>query len=208
MLLLALALLFACPPWAPAAGPALQDEKTKEDSKKPETPPEEPPKVTEHEIALPGGPLKYRAIAGRLPLKEEDGKKKADVFYVAYEQMGGGDSVPRPLMFAFNGGPGSSSVWLHLGTLGPRRVEMSQDGLSARPPYRMVDNPETWLAFADLVFIDPVTTGYSRAAAGEDDSQFHGVSEDVRSVAEFIRLYTTRSKRWLSPKYLAGESYG
>ncbi|HTF87383.1 MAG TPA: peptidase S10, partial [Planctomycetota bacterium] len=98
--------------------------------------------------------------------------------------------------------------WLHLGTIGPKRVDMSEDGLSAKPPYKLVDNPDTWLEFADLVFIDPVTTGYSRAATGEDDSQFHGVSEDVRSVAEFIRLYTTRSKRWLSPKFLAGESYG
>jgi carboxypeptidase C (cathepsin A) len=88
------------------------------------------------------------------------------------------------------------------------RAEMSEDGLSAKPPYKLVPNADTWLDFADLVFIDPVTTGYSRAATGEDDAQFHGVSEDVRSVAEFIRLYTTRNERWLSPKYLAGESYG
>lgn len=169
------------------------------------------PTVTHHELVLPSGALRYSATAGRLGLKDEDGTARADVFYVAYERSDAGDLAARrarPLIFAFNGGPGSSSVWLHMGTIGPRRVAMSADGLQARPPYSVVDNAETWLDFADLVFIDPVTTGYSRAAAGQDAKQFHGVDEDVRSVAEFIRLYTTRNGRWSSPKYLAGESYG
>src|SRR5688572_16892134 len=205
MLFLPLALL--CASLMPFQEPESSDEK-QDERKKAEKPVEEPPKVTQHELAIAGGTLGYRASAGRLPLKDEDGKKKADVFYVAYEKDGVSDSALRPLIFAFNGGPGSSSVWLHLGTIGPKRVDMSEDGLSAKPPYKLQGNPDTWLEFADLVFIDPVTTGYSRAAKGEDDSQFHGVSEDVRSIAEFIRLYTTRSKRWLSPKYLAGESYG
>jgi carboxypeptidase C (cathepsin A) len=219
MQFLALALGCLAPACVPAAPLALQDDKpaeakpqgdaSKEDPKaKSDAPAEESPNVTEHRLVLAGGALDYRATAGRLPLKDEDGKRKADVFYVAYEKLGVQDLAARPLIFAFNGGPGSSSVWLHLGTIGPRRVEMSADGLSAKPPYRLVDNQETWLEFADLVFVDPVTTGYSRAATGEDDGQFHGVQEDVRSVAEFIRLYTTRAKRWLSPKYLAGESYG
>jgi carboxypeptidase C (cathepsin A) len=118
------------------------------------------------------------------------------------------DPVTRPITFAFNGGPGSSSVWLHLGALGPKRVLMGPEGLGANPPYALGDNDACWLDFTDLVFIDPVSTGYSRPAEGESASQFHGYEEDLRAVAEFIRLYTTRAQRWGSPKFLAGESYG
>ena len=130
------------------------------------------------------------------------------MFYVAYTR----DDVPgaarRPITFAFNGGPGSSSVWLHMGALGPKRVDMGTDGEQPKPPYRLVDNDDTALEFTDLVFIDPVTTGFSRAAPGEQDKQFHGFDGDLESVAEFIRLYLTRFERWTSPKFLAGESYG
>jgi carboxypeptidase C (cathepsin A) len=118
------------------------------------------------------------------------------------------DPATRPITFAFNGGPGSSSVWLHLGALGPKRVVMGDDGLTPAPPFKLADNEHAWLDFTDLVFIDPVSTGYSRPVDGESASQFHGYDEDIRSVGEFIRLYTTRFKRWPSPKFLAGESYG
>lgn len=163
---------------------------------------------TQHELALDGKKLAYTATAGTLVLREEDGKEKASVFYVAYLRNGTIDPAQRAVTFAFNGGPGSSSVWLHLGALGPKRVDLGPDGLGSSPPFRLVDNPSTWLEFTDLVFVDPVTTGFSRAAPGEKDDAYHGVDGDVKSVAEFIRLWTTRNARWASPKFLAGESYG
>ena len=118
------------------------------------------------------------------------------------------DSSKRPITFTFNGGPGSASVWLHLGAFGPRRVEMGDAGALLPPPYKLVDNESSLLDVTDLVFIDPVSTGYSRAVPGEAPKQFHGIQEDVQSVGDFIRLYATRNKRWTSPKFLAGESYG
>jgi carboxypeptidase C (cathepsin A) len=185
-----------------------EDKPTSDKGDKDDKNKEEKPVVTTHSVTIGGQQIDYVATAGRLALKEEDGKKKADVFYVAYTRSGVTDLSKRPVTFSFNGGPGSSSVWLHLGTLGPRRVLLSDDGLTAKPPYELVDNAESWLDLTDLVFIDPVTTGYSRAVPGENDDQFHGVKEDVQSVGEFIRLYTTRNQRWGSPKFLAGESYG
>ncbi|MBK7875836.1 MAG: peptidase S10 [Planctomycetes bacterium] len=163
---------------------------------------------TQHELALDGQKLSYTATAGTLLLRAEDGKKKASVFFVAYTKNGVADPAERPVTFSFNGGPGSSSVWLHLGALGPKRVDLGPEGLGAPPPGRLVPNASSWLAFTDLVFIDPVSTGFSRAAPGETPDEYHGVDGDVRSVAEFIRLWTTRSARWASPKFLAGESYG
>lgn len=164
--------------------------------------------VTSHTLAVDGRELAYSARAGTLELARENGEARARVFFVAYTLDGIEDLSARPITFCFNGGPGSSSVWLHLGTIGPRRVELSDEGWAPAPPYRVVPNRETWLDDSDLVFVDPVTTGYSRPAEGEPDSDFHGVDQDVESVAEFIRLYTTRYRRWASPKYLAGESYG
>jgi carboxypeptidase C (cathepsin A) len=163
--------------------------------------------VTQHTVALDGRALAYTARAGTIGLAEETGEPRASVFFVAYT-LDDTESSERPITFCFNGGPGSSSVWLHLGTIGPRRVELSPEGWAPPPPYRAVDNEHTWLAFSDLVFVDPVTTGYSRPAEGEGGPGFHGVDQDIESVAEFIRLYTTRYQRWASPKYLAGESYG
>lgn len=154
-----------------------------------------------------GQDLHYTATAGTLLLLKDDGKPKASMFYVAYT-LDGADPAKRPITYAFNGGPGSSSVWLQIGALGPRRVALSPEGMPVPPPYHMVDNEQTALVFTDLVFIDPVTTGYSRAAPGEDPKQFHGLEGDLSSVAEFIRLFTTKFDRWQSPKYLAGESYG
>jgi carboxypeptidase C (cathepsin A) len=157
---------------------------------------------------LNGQKIPYTATAGTLILKKEDGKPWASMFYVAYTRDDTPDPSKRPLTFSFNGGPGSSSVWLHLGALGPKRVAMGPNGEQPKPPYHLVDNPDTALEFTDLVFIDPVSTGFSREAPGENSSQFHGFEGDLKSVAEFIRLYSVQAERWASPKFLAGESYG
>ncbi|WP_188984671.1 S10 family peptidase [Saccharopolyspora thermophila] len=169
---------------------------------------------THHSITVAGAELAYTATTGRIVLREEvheDGrfqgyKPKAEVFVTAYVADGGGPD--RPVTFAFNGGPGSSSVWLHVGLLGPRRVISGDAGALAPPPYGLADNAETLLAHSDLVFIDPVSTGYSRAVEGGKPGEFHGYQGDIESIGEVIRLWTTRNGRWMSPKYLAGESYG
>jgi carboxypeptidase C (cathepsin A) len=173
----------------------------------PAPPAEEKTSRTQHTVHAAGQDLHYTAIAGTLLLKKDDGKPKASIFYVAYT-LDGADPVRRPLTFAFNGGPGSSSVWLHMGALGPRRVPLTPEGQAVAPPYHEIDNENTALAFTDLVFIDPVTTGFSRNAPGEDPQQFHGLEGDLESVSEFIQLYLSRYQRWDSPKFLAGESYG
>lgn len=162
---------------------------------------------TKHSIKTDDGILEYKATTGTLLLKDESGKVKASVFFVAYTKEGVDDLTHRPVAFCFNGGPGSSSVWLHMGVLGPRRVELSASGCTTLP-YRLIDNPQTILNVTDLIFIDPVSTGYSRVAPGEDAKQYHSVEGDIKSVAEFIRLYTTKFNRWASPKFIAGESYG
>lgn len=164
-------------------------------------------KITSHETTIEGQSIKYTATAGMLPLLDDAGKTKAQVFFVAYERA---DQEPaqRPIMFAFNGGPGSSSVWLHMGAIGPKRVEMGPEGEALPPPAKVVPNEHSWLDVCDLVFIDPVSTGYSRPAEGENPGQFHGLNEDVGAVGNFIRLYCTRYQRWASPKFLVGESYG
>ncbi|MGH9171048.1 MAG: S10 family peptidase [Acidimicrobiales bacterium] len=171
--------------------------------------------TTRHELVTATGPLAYTTEAGRVVLREEtleDGvfrgaKAKAEMFLVSYV-ADSTDGTPRPVTFAFNGGPGSSSVWLHLGLLGPRRVVMGDVGALAPPPYGLTDNAETLLAHSDLVFIDPVSTGYSRVVEGDKAADFHGYQRDLDSVGEVIRLWTSRHDRWLSPKYLIGESYG
>ena len=165
--------------------------------------------TTDHQITVRAELLKYKATAGTLAQKDESGKAKANMFFVAYEkQPASEDPARRPITFVFNGGPGAAAVWLHLGVAGPKRVWLDDTGDPPAPPYHLVDNDDTWLTTTDLVFIDPVGTGYSRAASGEKAEQFYGVEEDVRAVAEFIRLYLTRYQRWTSPKFLAGESYG
>ncbi len=179
---------------------------------KPLPEPEEKQVQTQHTLTLDGVVIAYTATAGTILLheeKEKEGPKpKAAVFYVAYTKDGVDDPATRPITFCFNGGPGSSSVWLHLGLFGPRRVDLGDEGHLPEPPYRLVDNAYSLLDETDLVFIDPVSTGYSRAVPGEEAKQFHDFARDIASVGEFIRLYTTRNGRWLSPKYLAGESYG
>jgi len=177
------------------------------DEKKPPAP-EEKIVQTKHSVKIGGQEIKYTATAGTILLKLEDGTPKASIFYVAYAKDDASDASQRPLTFSFNGGPGSASVWLHLGLFGPRRVQMGDAGALLPPPYKLVNNDVSLLDVSDLVFIDPVSTGYSRAVPGEAPKQFHGITEDVESVADFIRLYATRNKRWSSPKFLAGESYG
>ena len=162
---------------------------------------------TQQEVIINGVPISYKAIAGNLLLRDEKEAPKASIFFVSYTKENVDDSKQRPITFCFNGGPGSSSVWLHVGVLGPRRVYLTEKG-NAVPPFRLVDNEFSILDLTDLVFIDPVSTGYSRAIPVEDAKKFHGVEEDIKSVAEFIRLYVTRYNRWDSPKFLAGESYG
>jgi carboxypeptidase C (cathepsin A) len=162
---------------------------------------------TKHQVVINGQSLNYRAVAGTLILRDEKCKPKASIFYISYTKEGINNLSERPITFCFNGGPGSSSVWLHLGVLGPKRVFLSENG-EALPPYHLVDNEFSILDMTDLVFIDPVSTGFSRAIPSEDAKNFHGVEEDIKSVAEFIRLYLTRNQRWDSPKFIVGESYG
>lgn len=168
---------------------------------------EKPPVVTHHQITVDGKALKYTATAGRLPIKRGDGKIEAEMFYVAYT-LEGQDAAKRPLTFAFNGGPGSASIWLHMGALGPRRVVLQPDGFMPPAPYRMEDNPYTLLDKSDLVLIDAIGTGFSRAADSELMKKFWGVKGDIESFSEFIRLYISRNERWASPLFILGESYG
>jgi len=194
--------------------------------------------ITAHTIMVGGKTLKYHATAGYIVLKEEEGKPlvggatpapvapdtekakedekkpkdglkpKAKVFFVAYTLDDVADPATRPLTFCFNGGPGSASIWLHMAAMAPRRAALTDEGEAPPPPYQLVDNESTWLDRTDLVFIDPVSTGYSRPTAKESAKQFHGLKEDIASVGDFIRLYTSRNTRWLSPKIIVGESYG
>jgi carboxypeptidase C (cathepsin A) len=175
------------------------EEKDREDDK--------PPVVTHHEIRMHGTTLKYTATTGMMPIADDDGTIEAHIFFIAYTL----DNPPagsRPLTFCFNGGPGSSSVWLHMGAIGPRKVKLKPDGDMPRPPFELEDNQSTWLDQTDLVFIDPVGTGYSRATKKEYGKKFWSVGGDVASVGQFIRLYLSRYERWMSPLFLAGESYG
>ncbi|MGZ5440250.1 MAG: S10 family peptidase [Thermoanaerobaculia bacterium] len=171
-------------------------------------PPVDQISTTQHTVRVGDEIVRYTARAGTIILKNDDGEPRASFFHVAYTKDGA-DPATRPVIFTFNGGPGSSSVWLHMGAFGPKRVAYKDDeGHAAPPPYRMVDNEGTLLDVADLVFLDPVTTGFSRAIPISDAKKFHGFEADVESIGEVIRLWTTRNARWSSPKFLAGESYG
>src|SRR5688572_15891166 len=169
---------------------------------------DEPPVVTRHSARVGGRALNYSVTTGFMPIKNAvSGDTEARIFYMAYTLDGVTEPKTRPLMFSFNGGPGSASVWLHLGALGPRRVRMMDNGMMPPPPYEMVDNDQSWLDQTDMVFIDPVGTGYSRAIKPELASKFFGVNGDIDSVGEFIRMYLGRNERWSSPLFLVGESY-
>jgi len=165
------------------------------------------PVVTHHQIELNGKTLKYTATTGRLPIKRGDGKIEAEMFFVAYA-LDGQDLSKRPLTFAFNGGPGSASVWLHMGALGPRRVVLRPDGSLPPAPYKFEDNPYTLLDKSDLVLVDAIGTGFSRAETAEISKKFWSLKGDLDAFSEFIRLYVSRYDRWSSPLFLLGESYG
>jgi carboxypeptidase C (cathepsin A) len=168
---------------------------------------EVPPVVTHHQITLEGRPLKYTATAGRLPIKRGDGKIEAEMFFVAYT-LDGQDASKRRLTFAFNGGPGSSTIWLHMGALGPRRVVLNSEGFLLPAPYKLQDNPYTLLDKSDLVLVDMIGTGFSRAETAEVMKKFWSIDGDVGAFSEFIRMYISRYERWSSPLFLLGESYG
>jgi carboxypeptidase C (cathepsin A) len=165
---------------------------------------------TSHTVTVNGDPIPYRATAGLMPIRDKTDRVIADIFFVAYERLGPTSSLDagRPITFAFNGGPGSSAVWLHMGGLGPRRAVLPRDGTTVPDADRLEDNEYAWLEFTDLVFVDPVGSGFSRAAPGVDAGQFFEVQEDVNVACEFVRLFVTEHERWLSPQFIAGESYG
>jgi carboxypeptidase C (cathepsin A) len=165
------------------------------------------PVVTHHQITVDGKLLRYTATAGRLPIKRGDGKIEAEMFFVAYT-LDGQDTGKRPLTFCFNGGPGSASVWLHMGAVGPKQVVLQPNGFMPAPPYRMVDNSNTLLDRSDLVFVDAIATGFSRASNAEAIKKFLGLKGDIEAFGEFIRLYVSRYDRWTSPLFILGESYG
>jgi len=167
------------------------------------------PSITHHQVTVDGKVVNYTATAGYMPMKDKDDKVIAKIFYVAYSGDNTGNKGKRPVTFVFNGGPGSASIWLHMGSFSPVRVKFADDkGDAPAPPYQYENNPNTWLGFTDLVFIDPVSTGYSRPQKGVEAKLFHGYTEDIESVGDFIRLYITKNERWESPKFIAGESYG
>ncbi|MDQ3656436.1 MAG: peptidase S10 [Chloroflexota bacterium] len=188
----------------------MSDEKEKEANDKPVTTeaPLPDPIVRQHSVKIGGKSFAYTTTAGQLPIKNDKGETEANLYFTAYTLDNPKDGDRRPLTFTFNGGPGSASVWLHMGGLAPKRVEMLDDGAMPRPPYRIIDNDFSWIESTDLVFIDPVDTGYSRATSEEMAKKAKGVDGDLESVGEFIRLYLSRYSRWTSPLFLAGESYG
>ena len=168
-----------------------------------------PPVVKEFSVMIDGKKIPYKATTGKLQIKDDEGKARASIFSVSYERTDVKDSTTRPVMFAFNGGPGSSAVWLHIGVLGPKIIKLPGDGTTAPfPPARVMDNPLSILDVCDLVFIDPVSTGYSRAEKDVKPEDFHGLDPDIESVGDFIRRWVSEHDRWASPKFILGESYG
>jgi len=169
---------------------------------------DETPVVTHHSVTVDGKTLNYTATVAQMPLKDSAGETEAHIFYMAYTLDGVTDPARRPLTFCFNGGPGSASIWVHMGGMGPRSPKLLPDGGMPPPPYQMKDNQDTWLDQTDLVFIDPVGTGYSRAKTIEVARRMNSVMGDIQSVGEFMRMYLVRNSRELSPLFIAGESYG
>ena len=162
---------------------------------------------TSHTLRLDGRDIKYTATTGTLPIRLDDGKVVARMFFVAYTKDDE-DVKTRPISFLYNGGPGSATVWLHMGSFAPRRVQLANDGFQPAPPFRLIENENSLLDVTDLVFIDAIDAGYSRVVAGVNANQFHGQSGDIRSFGEFTNEYLKAYSRWPSPKFLIGESYG
>jgi carboxypeptidase C (cathepsin A) len=165
---------------------------------------EEPAVTTSHTIQLNGKAMAYKSVTGKLPIRNAVGEVEAGLFYVAYFVEG----ANRPLCIAFNGGPGAGTLWLHLGAIGPRRIRMMDDGAMPPPPYKLEDNQGTWLDQCDLLFVDPVGTGFSRATKPETARKYNGFTGDIDAMAEFVRLFLARYQRYNSPLFIAGESYG
>jgi len=210
--LIAAALLLVIVHAPGAAGQAPEAESTKAPEEKPAAeaapPPKEESSITDHSIRMGAQTIAYKATAGTILLKDDEGKPNASLFYVAYTRSDVKDLSQRPLAFLYNGGPGSSSVWIHMGAFGPRRVDTVNAEPTPPPPYRMVDNGDSLIDAADLVFIDPVGTGFSKAVGKAKNKDFWGIDQDVKSLAQFISDYVSRNNRWNSPKFLIGESYG
>ncbi len=168
---------------------------------------EQKPVQTSHATRLDGRDIKYTATAGTLPIRLDDGRVSARMFFVAYTKDGE-DPKTRPISFLYNGGPGSASVWLHMGSFAPRKAQMADEGFQPAPPYQLVENENSLIDVSDLVFVDAIDAGFSRAAEGVNNSQFHGQDGDIRAFGEFIAEYLKTYSRWPSPKFLIGESYG
>jgi carboxypeptidase C (cathepsin A) len=184
-----------------------EDAPTKPDLK--ELPvPKETSSVTQHSVAISGQHIEYTATAGNLVIKNDKGEPIGSFFYVAYTQYGVKDMSHRPITFLFNGGPGSSSIWLHMGSFGPVRVETADAKVTPPPPYKLVPNQYSLLDKSDLVFIDAIGTGYSRIVGKGSPKDFYGTDPDIESFGKFIQRYVTLNNRWQSPKFLLGESYG
>ena len=195
--------------YRPAQAQEKQEKEAKPAEAKPEgPPPKEESSVTDHTIRLGGQTIPYKATAGTILLKDDKGETNGSIFYMAYIRSDVKDLSQRPLAFLYNGGPGSSSVWLHMGAFGPRRVITSNAEATPPAPYKLVDNEQCLLDRADLVFIDPVGTGFSHAVGKAKDKDFWGIDQDVKSLAQFVNSYVNRNNRWNSPKFLIGESYG
>src|SRR5438034_7134835 len=170
-------------------------------------PAEEKISQTSHSIRIDGREIKYTATAGTLPIRLDNGQIAARMFFVAYTKDGE-EARMRPLSFLYNGGPGASTIWLHMGSFAPKHVRMADEGFQPAPPYTIEDNEHSLIDVSDLVFVDAVDTGYSRVTTGVDNQQFHGQSGDLRAFGESINTYLKTYSRWPSPKYLIGESYG
>ncbi len=170
--------------------------------------PKEESTVTDHSIKIGGQTVAYKATAGNLLLKDDAGEPIANFFYVAYTRSDVKDLSTRPITFAYNGGPGSASLWLHMGALGPRRVATTDPEATPNAPFKLVDNAQSILDKTDIVMIDPIGTGFSRAAGKAKDKDYWGVDSDAKSIAHFIKNYISKNNRWNSPKFLLGESYG
>ena len=176
--------------------------------REPEEKPKEESSATDHTIRIGGQTINYKATASTTLLKDDKGEPTALMYSTAYTRSDVKDFSQRPIAFIYNGGPGSASVWLHMGAFGPRRVVTENASATPPAPYKVVDNTESLLDKTDMVFIDPVGTGFSRAAGKAQDKDFWGVDQDVKSLAQFISTYVSRNNRWNSPKFLIGESYG
>jgi carboxypeptidase C (cathepsin A) len=204
---LAMVLLTICGPAARASDKPPVEAESKPTKQSTEAPKAEQ-SATQHRIAIGGALISYTATAGTLIVRDAKDLPCASMGFFAYTKNDVADTGRRPITFAYNGGPGSSSVWLHMGALGPRRIVTSDATATPPPPYKIVDNEYSILDTTDFVMIDPVGTGFSKAVGEARDKDFWGVDPDIESVSSFIRQYVTDTGRWNSPKYLLGESYG